>query len=73
VTTVVRRDGEPVDSLLRRFKLATEKSGLMGDIKRSRFFLTPNERKRQKAKTAERRRRVREKRREGYAARRGSR
>lgn len=43
---VVCYDDEPLKSVLRRFKKACEKEGLMRDIKRHEFYEKPSEKRR---------------------------
>jgi small subunit ribosomal protein S21 len=56
---ITTRPGEAFESLLRRFKQAVERSGLLGDYKRHRTFMSRGEKARAKLKRAERKRRVR--------------
>jgi ribosomal protein S21 len=50
------REGESFDQMLRRFKTAMDKSGILREYKRKRFFKTNGELQREKAKAAARRR-----------------
>jgi small subunit ribosomal protein S21 len=50
------RDGESFDQLLRRFKTSIDKSGILREYKRKRFFKSNGELQREKAKAAARRR-----------------
>jgi ribosomal protein S21 len=50
------REGESFDQLLRRFKTGIEKSGILREYKRKRYFKTNGELQREKAKAAARRR-----------------
>ena len=50
------RDGESFDQLLRRFKTTIDKSGILREYKRKRYFKTNSELEREKAKAAARRR-----------------
>jgi small subunit ribosomal protein S21 len=50
------RDGESFDQLLRRFKTSIDKSGILREYKRKRYFKTNSELQREKAKAAARRR-----------------
>ena len=50
------RDGESFDQMLRRFKTAIDKSGILREYKRKRYFKTNGELQRDKAKAAARRR-----------------
>ena len=56
------RPGEAFEALLRRFKQAVERSGILGDYKRHQTFLSPGEKQRLKVKRAERKRLTRLKR-----------
>ena len=56
------RPGEAFEGLLRRFKQAVERSGILGDYKRHQTFLSPGEKQRMKVKRAERKRLTRLKR-----------
>jgi small subunit ribosomal protein S21 len=50
------RDGESFDQMLRRFKTSIDKSGILREYKRKRYFKTNSELAREKAKAAARRR-----------------
>ena len=50
------RDGESFDQMLRRFKTSIDKSGILREYKRKRYFKTNSELQRDKAKAAARRR-----------------
>jgi small subunit ribosomal protein S21 len=50
------RDGESFDQMLRRFKTSIDKSGILREYKRKRYFKTNGELQREKAKAAARRR-----------------
>ena len=50
------REGESFDQLLRRFKTGIDKSGILREYKRKRYFKTNSELQRDKAKAAARRR-----------------
>jgi ribosomal protein S21 len=50
------RQGETFDQLLRRFKTSTDKSGILREYKRKRFFKSNGELQCEKAKAAARRR-----------------
>jgi small subunit ribosomal protein S21 len=50
------REGESFDQLLRRFKTSMDKSGILREYKRKRYFKSNGELKREKAKAAARRR-----------------
>jgi ribosomal protein S21 len=53
---VEAREGESFDQMLRRFKMAIDKSGILREYKRKRYFKTNSELERDKAKAAARRR-----------------
>ena len=50
------REGESFDQMLRRFKTSMDKSGILREYKRKRYFKTNSELQRGKAKAAARRR-----------------
>jgi small subunit ribosomal protein S21 len=50
------REGETFDQMLRRFKTALDKSGILREYKRRRYFKSAGELQREKAKAAARRR-----------------
>ena len=50
------RDGESFAQMLRRFKTSMDKSGILREYKRKRYFKTNSELQRDKAKAAARRR-----------------
>ena len=50
------REGESFDQFLRRFKTSMDKSGILREYKRRRYFKTNGELQRDKAKAAARRR-----------------
>jgi ribosomal protein S21 len=50
------REGEPFDQMLRRFKMSMDKSGILREYKRRRYFKSNGELQREKAKAAARRR-----------------
>ena len=50
------RDGESFDQMLRRFKTSMDKSGILREYKRRRYFKANGELQRDKAKAAARRR-----------------
>lgn len=49
---VYARDGEPIDSLIKRFKKKVNKSGIMLDLKDKMFYESKGQRKRRKSKLA---------------------
>jgi ribosomal protein S21 len=50
------REGESFDQMLRRFKTGIDKSGILREYKRKRYFKSNGELQRDKAKAAARRR-----------------
>jgi small subunit ribosomal protein S21 len=50
------REGESFEQLLRRFKTSIDKSGILREYKRKRYFKTNSQLEREKAKAAARRR-----------------
>jgi ribosomal protein S21 len=56
MTYVERFVDEPIDMLLRRFGTAIVSSGVVGEVRRRRFFLSPGAKRRNKAELAQRRR-----------------
>jgi small subunit ribosomal protein S21 len=56
---VTRREGETFEQLLRRFKQGVERSGLLRDMKRKRYHVSPGQARRLKAQAAQRRQRRR--------------
>ncbi|MBD2103141.1 30S ribosomal protein S21 [Leptolyngbya sp. FACHB-261] len=58
MTQITVGENEGIESALRRFKRKILKAGLFADIKRTRHFETPAEKRRRKAKNAQRRSRA---------------
>lgn len=54
---VISHEGESFEQLLRRFKTGVERSGILREIKRKRFFRPKSVIRRDKARAAARRRR----------------
>jgi small subunit ribosomal protein S21 len=52
---VERRDGEDIETLLRRFKKKVSKSGILQDLKKKSFYVKPSEHKKKKSLDARRR------------------
>ena len=50
------RESEPIERVLRRFNRKVKSSGLLTEMKRSRFFMTPGEQRKLKQDRAARRR-----------------
>ncbi len=53
---VVSREGESFEQMLRRFKTGVERSGILRELKRKRFFRPKSVVRREKAQLAARRR-----------------
>jgi small subunit ribosomal protein S21 len=51
----VLREGETQDKLLRRFRKAVIRSGVLGEVRKRRWFVSKNEQRRMAAKKAIRR------------------
>lgn len=49
---VVLQDGESSEQLIRRFKKVVEASGVMRELKRREYYLSPSQKKREKKKRA---------------------
>lgn len=58
MTQVVLGENEGIDSALRRFKRQVSKAGILADVKYHRHFETPIEKRKRKAVTARRTRRL---------------
>jgi ribosomal protein S21 len=66
MTQVVRREGESIERLLKRFRKQVIRDKIMSDVKRKRYFVSNGEKRRlamRKAKRRERRRKWRAERR----------
>ena len=64
------RDGESQQQLLRRFRKAVTRSGVMSEVRKRRWFISRNERRRMEEKKAIRRYKKRERIKERYGNRR---
>lgn len=53
---VVARENEPFEILFRRFKKSYQESGILQDVRRKEFYMSPSEKRREKSKQAQRRR-----------------
>lgn len=51
------RKNENFESMLRRFRRAVEQEGIMAELKKRRYYMTPSEKRKIKQKLAEKRRR----------------
>lgn len=54
-TVVYLRDGETSDNLIRRFKKIVELAGIMKELKRREYYLSPSQKKKEKRKKAAKR------------------
>ena len=54
---VVRREGEDIESLLRRFKRKVNDADVLNDMKKHEFYLSPAQKRRKKREEAEQKRR----------------
>ena len=54
---VKARKNERFEVLLRRFQRAVEQAGIMRDLKKRRYHMSPSEKRKEKRKQAEKRRR----------------
>ncbi len=59
MTKVVLREGESPESLLRRFRKRVATDGILGDVKRKRYFVSKSEERRVNMRKAMRRERKR--------------
>ena len=50
------RDGESADSLIRRFKRVVESSGILKELRRREYYLSPGEKRKEKQRKAQKRR-----------------
>ena len=69
MTQVIRREGESIERLLKRFRKQVTRDKIMSDVKKKRFFVSNGEKRRlamRKAKRRERRRKWRAERRRRY-------
>jgi len=62
---VVLRDGESQEKLLRRFRKAVTRSGVLSEVRKRRWFVSKSEQRRMAEKKAIRRQGKRERRRNG--------
>lgn len=49
---VIRKKGEAVDNLLRRFKRQVNRDGIIGEYKKRTAYMKPSERRREKHQAA---------------------
>ncbi len=55
MTTVRVKDGEPIDAALKRFKKATEKAGILSEIRKREHYEKPSVKKKKKQIAAKKR------------------
>ncbi len=58
MATVYAKKDEPVESLIRKWKKKVEKEGILDDMAKFDYYLSPMEKKRAKKKEAQKRARV---------------
>lgn len=57
VTKVVVKEGEPFEKALKRFKKKVEAAGILKEVRRREHYLKPSIRRKEKQRSAEKRRR----------------
>lgn len=57
MTKVVVKDGEPFEKALKRFKKKVEAAGILKEVRRRECYLKPSIRRKEKQRSAEKRRR----------------
>ncbi len=55
-TAVAIRDGESIDSLIRRFRRVVESAGILKELRQREFYLSPSEKRKEKGRRAAKRR-----------------
>jgi len=55
MTTIYAKPNEPIDSLLKRFKKAVERSGVLSDLKKKEYYEKPSAKKKRKRAAARKR------------------
>lgn len=56
MTEIILNDGDRVEWALKSFRRKVQRSGILKDLRKKRFYLKPSEAKRKKAAAARRRR-----------------
>jgi small subunit ribosomal protein S21 len=69
MTQVIAKEGESIDSLIRRFRKAVERSGVLSEFKKRQAYEKPSVRKKKKKEAAKKRALKRLKKHERYASR----
>jgi small subunit ribosomal protein S21 len=57
MTKVIVKEGEPFEKALKRFKKKVEAAGILKEVRRREHYLKPSIRKKEKQRSAEKRRR----------------
>ncbi|MFC1610780.1 30S ribosomal protein S21 [Myxococcota bacterium] len=57
MTKVVMKEGEPFEKALKRFKKKVEAAGILKEVRRREHYLKPSIRRKEKMRSAEKRRR----------------
>ena len=57
MTKVVVKEGEPFEKALKRFKKKVEAAGILKEVRRREHYLKPSIRRKEKQRSAEKRRR----------------
>ena len=57
MASVKAKKNEKPESLIRRFQRAVEQAGIMKELKKRKYYLSPSEKRKEKRKAAEKRRR----------------
>jgi small subunit ribosomal protein S21 len=57
VAKVIVKEGEPFEKALKRFKKKVEAAGILKEVRRREHYLKPSIRRKEKQRTAEKRRR----------------
>jgi small subunit ribosomal protein S21 len=57
VAKVIVKEGEPFEKALKRFKKKVETAGILKEVRRREHYLKPSIRKKEKQRSAEKRRR----------------
>ena len=57
MASVKSRRNESFENLLRRFRRVVEQEGIMRELKKRKYYLSPSEKRKEKQKLAEKRRR----------------
>ena len=55
MATIKLKEGERIDSALRRFRKAVDKSGVLSDLRKHEYFEKPSEKKKRKQAAARKR------------------